>query len=205
MTRSRGRRENLNSRLIVLDPSQIDPVKALRSKIENRGGRPRRCGPNDFGCEIDTFGFNLNSVPEFAAICEKLILENSPDGLGRRITSCFLSTYVATKTCSTRDNRVMLAVHRDDGQGDDMSLIFGLSSPQEFSGGLLRVASTESGNMQRRKRRSENLILKCGSVAYDVTLGRCCVLLNAEHSVHRLHWGRRSVAIVTAKPIRSQE
>ena len=204
-TRSHGRRENLNSRLLVLPPEEIGFVETLRAKIEKRGGTPTRCGPEGFGCEIITFNFKLASVPEFKKICERLISENNPDGRSRRITSCVLSTYSATKTCSTRDNRVMLAVHRDDGQGDDMSLVFGLSPPQQYSGGLLRVAVTESGNMQRRERRSDKLIHKCGSVAYDVSSGRCCVLLNVEHSVQRLHWGKRSVAVVTAKPVRTQE
>ena len=204
VTRGQGQRQNLHSRLQILSSEQIESLAPLRERAEKSVGGTNRCGPSEFGCELRTIELKSADFPEFSSLCEKLILEHG-DERRRRISSIFIVTYLATKTCSTRDNRVMLAVHRDSGRGDDMSLIFGLSSPQEYSGGVLRVAATRSGNMTRRRPRSDRLVHKYGTVTYDITLGRCCVLLDPEHSVHRLHWGKRSVVIVTAKPIRSQE
>ena len=94
-----------------------------------------------------------------------------------------------------------MAAHRDDGQGDDITLIFGLSRSQEFSGGILRVSNVPSGNIWKDVRKSTVFTHRRGSVSYDVFLGRCVVLQNAEHAVQRMHWGKRSVVIVTAKPI----
>jgi hypothetical protein len=204
VTRGQGQRQNLHSRLQVLSSEQIELLAPVRVRADKSVGGTSRCGPSEFGCELRTIELKVSEFPEFSSLCEKLISDHG-DERRRRVSSCFIATYLATKTCSTRDNRVMLAVHRDSGKGDDMSLIFGLSSSQEYSGGVLRVATTRSGNMTRRRSRSDRLVHKYGTVTYDITLGRCCVLLDPEHSVHRLHWGKRSVVIVTAKPIRSQE
>ena len=101
---------------------------------------PMRCGPPEFGCRRSNFEFDIRTTAAFGKLCEKLICENACDDRVRRITSATISTYTTKVVCSTRDNRVMMGVHRDDGTGDDISLIFGLSAKQDFSGGLLRVS-----------------------------------------------------------------
>ena len=175
------------------------PLFEIALKDRRRGSR---VGPEEFGCELRTIFFSLARFPDFEEICRRLIAENAPDNRSRRFSKPFIAIYKATEVCAVRDNRVMLAAHRDDGKDDDMSLIFGLSPRSEFSGGMLRVAKTDSGNLWRRKRSSDHETQKSGSVGYDIFRGRCCVLQNAEHTVHRLHWGRRIVVIVTAKPIK---
>ena len=203
-TRSQGQKNDPHSKLLVLPDEEISSLDPLIEMARRDMRAPMRCGPPEFGCRRSNFEIDLRVTPEFGSLCEKLIRENARDDRVRRITSATISTYTTTVVCSTRDNRVMLGVHRDDGTGDDISLIFGLSVMQSYSGGLLRVGATKSGDVWRRRRESSQFTEKSGSVTYDVFLGRCCVLQNPEHSVQRMHWGRRSVAIITAKPVRTQ-
>ena len=203
-TRNRGQRTDPHSKLLVLSETEVSSLEPLIEMARTDERVPTRCGQVELGCRRSNFEFDFRLSSEFNALCDKLIRENARDNRVRRITSSTISTYTTTLVCSTRDNRVMMGVHRDDGTGDDISLIFGLSVPQDFSGGLLRVGATKSGDVWRRRRESSVLTEKSGSVTYDIFLGRCCVLQNPEHSVQRMHWGRRSVAIVTAKPMRFQ-
>ena len=200
--RSRGKREDPHSKLLILDEAQRGCLDGLVAHLDNHPSAPKRCGPVEFGCTLKTFFFDIRLFPQFSRLCEELIQTYSCDSRPRRITSSFLSTYSTKKPCSPRDNRAMFAPHRDDGLGDDISLVFGLSPSTEFSGGLLRVSNTLSGSLWRTQNRLNSPAHKRGSVSYDISFGRCCVLQNAEHSVQRLHWGSRRVAIVTGKPIR---
>ena len=87
--------------------------------------------------------------------------------------------------------------HRDDCSGSDLSFVIGLTSRTNYTGGLLRVATTKNGRLNRRVRDSETDIQYRGSVAVDVSRARLCVLLNsAEHVVTRLSSGHRSVVVV---------
>jgi hypothetical protein len=196
-------REDPHSKLIVLEDVQKSCVGSLLPLFESQAVVSRRCGPVDFGCFLKSFTFDIRMFPDFCLLCEQLIQAHAIDGRPRRITSAFLSSYTTKSVCDPRDNRAMFAPHRDDGNGDDISLIFGLSSCHEYSGGILRVANTSSGSLWRSQKRGIPPAHKRGSSSYDVSFGRCCVLLNAEHSVQRLHWGVRKVAIVTAKPVRA--
>ena len=204
-TRSRGQKTDPHSKLLVLSEEEVLTLDPLIEFAKSDPRVPMRCGVPEFGCRRSNFEFDIRATTGFAKLCEKLICEHAREDRVRRITSATISTYTTKVVCSTRDNRVMMGVHRDDGTGDDISLIFGLSVKQDFSGGLLRVGATKSGDVWRRRRDSQTLTEKGGSVSYDIFLGRCCVLQNPEHSVQRMHWGRRSVAIITAKPSRSRE
>ena len=202
VTRSRGRRESLQSSLLPLNASEIEHLKPLLETLRKDRGFPVRYGPEKFSCSLRSFQIKIRKYPAFQKMCLDFVKKHARDERPRRISSCFLSTYIANHVCSTRSNQVLMGAHRDDGEGDDISLVFGLSDPKEFSGGLLHVSNMASGNLWRKKRFSELHVHKSGAVTYDVYLGRCVVLQNAEHSVHRMHWGRRSVAIVTAKPLK---
>ena len=202
VTRCMGMKISSHSKLIALPAEQLVVLDGLVDAAAKIGRTPERCGSPEFGCLRLNFEFDMRLHPGFTELCNKLITENARDERPRRITSSTISIYTTTKVCSTRDNRVMLGVHRDDGTGDDLSLIFGLSHAHEYSGGLLRVAATKSGDVWRRKLNSNTFTHKRGTDSYDVSYGRVCVLQNPEHSVQRLHWGRRVVAIVTAKPSR---
>ena len=204
-TRSQGRREDPHSKLLILDEAQRGCLNGLASYLDDHPSVPKRCGPEKLGCTLKTFFFDIGLFPDFASLCAEIIQSHSCDSRPRRITSSLLSTYATKKPCSPRDNRAILAPHRDDGSGDDISLVFGLSPSVEFSGGLLRVSNTFSGSLWRSQKRSNSSAHKRGSVSYDLSFGRCCVLLNAEHSVQRLHWGSQRVAIVTGKPRRQTE
>ena len=202
-TRSQGKRDDPLSKLLILDSAEQGCLDGLVSLLDADPAVARRCGPEEYGCTLKKVNFDLRSFPRFASLCEELIQTHGCDSRPRRITSSFLSLYSTSVPCSPRDNRAVLAPHRDDGPGDDISLVFGLSPCHEYSGGILRVANTRSGSLWKTKKRPKSPAHKRGSSSYDVSLGRCCVLLNAEHSVQRIHWGSRRVAIVTAKPFRS--
>ena len=201
MTRSQGQRQTLQSALLVLEPNELEKLKSLLKTLAADRGLPTRYGSEELSCSRRSFQFKIARHPGFQELCRELVRKHARDERPRRLTSSFLSTYIANHVFSTRDNQVLMAAHRDDGPGDDISLVFGLSDPKEFSGGLLRVSNMPSGNMWKKKRFSTVQVHKHGSVTYDVFWGRCVVLQNAEHSVSQMHWGKRSVAIVTAKPI----
>ena len=151
VTRGKGMMESSHSKLIALPTEQLEVLDGLANVAATIDRIPMRCGTEDFGCFRINFEFDMRLYPSFAELCNKLIADNARDERPRRITSSTISIYTTTKVCSTRDNRVMLGVHRDDGTGDDVSLIFGLSHAHEYSGGLLRIAATRSGDVWRRK------------------------------------------------------
>ena len=91
----------------------------------------------------------------------------------------------------------MVVAHRDEINGADLSFVIGLTTPDLFVGGMLRVATNKKGLLNRRVKDSEKEIQNRGSVPVDVSRGRICVLLNsAEHIVTRLSFGERAVIVV---------
>ena len=126
--------------------------------------------------------------------------KNKRDDVLRRIQLIELVIYKAQKTCSTRDHRPLLLPHRDDRIGGDVSLVIGLSHSSDYSGCMLRIATSKVGSIWRDKKGSDarNEILSGRAVnSYDVHLGTCVLSWNtAEHYVTRLHFGTRCVAVV---------
>ena len=126
--------------------------------------------------------------------------KNKRDDVLRRVQLVELVIYKAQKTCSTRDNKPLLLPHRDDKVGGDVSLVIGLSQSSDYSGCMLRIATSKDGSIWRDKKSSDARSEKLSGRAvtsYDVHLGTCVLSWNtAEHYVTRLHFGTRCVVVV---------
>ena len=126
--------------------------------------------------------------------------KNKPDEVSRRLQCVELAIYKANKICSTRNHKPLLLPHRDDRVGGDVSLVIGLSKSSEYSGCMLRIATSKDGSIWRDKKSSDarkEVLSGRAVTSYDVHLGTCVLSWNtAEHYVTRLHFGMRCVAVV---------
>ena len=141
----------MQSSLLALEATEIDELKPLLETLRKDRGLPVRYGPEQFSCSLRSFQLQISKYPGFQKLCLDFVKKHARDERPRRISSCFLSTYIANHVCSTRANQVLMGAHRNDGKGDDISLVFGLSDPKDFSGGLLRVSNMASGNLWKKK------------------------------------------------------
>ena len=145
--------------------------------------------------------FARQSVHEnFVEWAKRFYDKNKRDEVSRRIQHVELVIYKANKICSTRDHKPLLLPHRDDRVGGDVSLVIGLSKSSEYSGCMLRIASSKDGSIWRDKKSSDarsELLSGRAVTSYDVHLGTCVLFWNtAEHYVTSLHFGMRCVAVV---------
>ena len=136
----------------------------------------------------------------FVQWAQNLYENNKRDDVQLRVRLVELVIYKANKRCSTRDHKALLEPHRDDRIGGDVSLVIGLSPPSQYSGCLLRIATSKDGSLWRDKKSSDarkQVLSGRAFTSYDVHLGTCVLSWNAaEHYVTRLHFGMRYVAVV---------
>lgn len=171
-------------------------------------GNFKRIGPSDWMTQRQIWPvYNVSSPiaqqsdhDSFVQWANDLYEKNKRDDVSRRVQFVELVIYKANKRCSTRDHKPLLVPHRDDRVGGDVSLVIGLSPPSNYSGCLLRIATSKDGSLWRDKSGSDarsEVLSGRAFTSYDVHLGTCVLSWNAaEHYVTRLHFGMRCVAVV---------